>query len=291
MSYFEIPQDKIKEMQSVGLNILIYFDDFCRKNNLTYFLCGGCCIGAVRSGGFIPWDDDVDVFMPRESYEKLKMLWIDTSNYEIQYTNKGFRCQSQFITICDKNTTFIKTYRKDIDVSHGVAMDILPLDGCPKGWRRKLQKLWALMYSLFIVEKAPENHGKLVYLIGKIALTLVPVWPLRYKIWRACEKRMSRYTIETCDYITELCSGPHYMKNEYPKAVFAYPIYKCFEGYKLPIPVGYDMYLKMAFGDYMELPPENKRVCHHEYEFMDMKNGYINYRGVKYLISKETKLG
>lgn len=288
MPNLEIPQDKIKDMQAVGLKMVLFFDEFCQKHNLTYFLCGGCCIGSVRSGGFIPWDDDVDVFMPRESYERLKKLWEDTDKYEIQFSTEEFECQSPFLTICDKDTTFVKTYRKDMDVSHGVALDVLPLDGCPQGFKRKMQKIWAMAYSLLIVGKAPDNHGGLMRALGKVGLFLIR-GKLRYRLWRFCEKKMSQYPISECDYITELCAGPHYMQNEYPKEAFAEMKRVNFEGYQLPIPIGYDTYLKMAFGDYMKLPPKEKQICHHEYEFMDMNTPYKQYKGVYYCTSEEGK--
>lgn len=287
MAQFEIPESQVREMQQKGLEMLLFFDRFCTEHQLTYFLCGGCCIGTVRSGGFIPWDDDVDVFMPREDYERLKKLWVNTDRYAIQYPTKEILTQNQFLTICDNNTTFIKTYQKDLDINQGLPLDVLPLDGCPRGIRRKIQKLYALLYSLFVVGKAPENHGRGVYFLGKIALGLVPFRNWRYHVWRLCEQKMSRYAIADCDFITELCSGPHYMQNEYPKEIFDHPIRRNFEGYALPIPVGYDAYLTMAFGNYMELPPEEKRICHHEYEFMDMHNGYRTYRGAKYFIQKD----
>ena len=289
MVMVRIPDKEIKKMQKIGLEMVLAFDDFCQKHGLTYFLCGGCCIGTQRGGVFIPWDDDVDVFMPREDYEMLKTLWRDTDRYEIQFSTKEYQNYSPFLTICDKTTTFIKTYRKDMDVSHGVALDVLPLDGCPTGWRRKAQKVWALLYSLFIVGKAPENHGKIVYWGGKTLLTLVKPESLRYRLWRFCEKKMSRYPISECDYITELCSGPHYMQKEYPKEIFSSAVRVPFEGYELPIPVGYDTYLRMAFGDYMQLPPEEKRVCHHEFEMMDMENSYKIYKGIKYCVKEQNK--
>ncbi|HPZ00418.1 MAG TPA: LicD family protein [Clostridiales bacterium] len=286
MAKLAIPEEQVKEMQQKGLEMVLFFDRFCTEHQLTYFLCGGCCIGAVRTGGFIPWDDDVDVFMPRKDYETLKRIWLDTEQYSIQYPTKTFLTENQFLTICDNNTTFIKTYQKDLDINHGVQLDVLPLDGCPKGWRRKVQKLEALLYSLFIVGKAPENHGKGTYLLGKTALALVPFQTERYYLWRFFEKQMSKYKIEDCELITELCSGPYYMQKEYPKSAFAYPVRRSFEGYELPIPVGYDTYLTMAFGDYMTLPPEEKRVCHHEYEYMDMNKSYKEYRGIWYLTKK-----
>ena len=282
MARFDIPKEKVREMQLVGLKILRHFDAVCKENELTYFFCGGCCIGTIRNKGFVPWDDDVDVFMPRKDYEKLKKVWVNSEDYSIQYTTKDYITENQFLTICDNNTTFIKTYQKDLDINHGVVLDVIPLDGCPKGCKRKMQKIWALLYSLFIIGKAPENHGKFVRYTAKIILGFVPDRRIRYKIWSYCERKMTQYPIEKCDYITELCTGPHYMKNEYPKEIFDHAVYKEFENELFPVPAGYDQYLRMAFGDYMELPPVEKRVCHHAYEYMDMKNSYRNYKGIYY---------
>ena len=286
MAQIAIPPEQVRKMQLKGLEMALFFDDFCRKNGLTYFMCGGCCIGAIRHGGFVPWDDDVDVFMPRRDYEKFKQIWVDTPKYTIQYTTRDFLTENQFFTICDNDTTFIKSYQKDLDINHGLQLDVLPLDGCPTGWRRKTQKLWALLYSLFIVGKAPTNHGKLVQWGGKLLLMLAKPKSWRYAIWHLCEKKMSQYPIEDCDYITELCSGPHYMQNEYPREIFREAIRVPFEGKMMPIPVGYDAYLRMAFGDYMQLPPKEKQVCHHEFEHIDMDNSYKIYRGTKYFVKK-----
>lgn len=256
----------------------MYFDRFCKENGLKYFLCGGCCIGAVRTGAFIPWDDDVDVFMPRKDYEKLKLIWKDTPEYAIQYPTPEKPTANQFATICAENTTFIKTYQKDLDIRHGVMLDILPLDGCPSGLRRIRQKKNALLYALFVVGKAPENHGRIIYTIGKLLLALVP--RSRYAlVWQRAEKHMTKWPIEACEKVTELCSGPYYMQKEYPRSCFEEENRMLFEGELLPLPGDYDTYLRMAFGDYMQLPPEEERVCHHEYELLDTENGYRRYRG------------
>lgn len=278
-----LTESETKALQKISLDMLLFFDKFCKEHNLQYFLCGGGCIGAIRSGGFIPWDDDIDVFMPRPDYERLKEIFVDTPEYSIQFTEKGYKTENQFLTICANNTTFIKTYQKNLDINHGIMLDVLPLDACPGGIKRKMQKLHALLYSLFIVGKAPENHGKAIYLGGKILLTIVPNC-LHYSIWRYCEKQMTKYKFKDCDFVTELCAGPHYMKNEYPKNCFEKATFVDFEGHKLPVPVGYDTYLKMAFGDYMNLPPENERECHHEFEIIDTENSYKKYRGTHYFV-------
>ncbi len=284
MSHHEISTEQTRALQEKSLEMALYFDEFCKKNGLTWFFCGGCCIGTVRNKGFIPWDDDIDGFMPRKDYERLKELWQDSPRYSIQYTTKDQVTQNQFLTICDNGTAFVKTYQKDLDIRHGIMLDILPLDGCPSGWRRKLQKMWALMYSLFIVGKAPTNHGKAAEMLGKAALAVVKPVSWRYRLWRFCEKQMTKYPIENCEKITELCSGPGYMQNEYPKRCFEPVVRMEFEGHSMPMPAGYDEYLRMAFGDYMQLPPEEKRVCHHDYEVLDTENSYLKYKGKYYCV-------
>ena len=287
MGKINLSDTETRKLQTVGLEMIKYFDVLCRENQLTYFLCGGCCIGAVRNKGFIPWDDDVDVFMPREDYERLKKVWTDSAKYSIQFETLNTHTANQFVTIHDNETTFIETYKKDLDINHGMKLDVLPLDGCPQGVKRRLQKLWALAYALFIVGKAPENHGKGVYRLGKLLLSVVPSQTLRSRIWQLCETQMSKYPISACPYVTELCSGPRYLQMEYPAEVFSKQKYVPFEDTFLPIPIGYDTYLTMAFGDYMTPPPPSQRVCHHEYECLDAEHSYRVYRGDRYFVSEK----
>ncbi len=272
--------EQIRELQLKGLEIFLYFKDFCEKHGLLFYFCGGCCIGALRNKGFVPWDDDVDVFMPRDDYEKLLELWnnfADTEKYSCLRTTKEQFVGNIFTTIVDNNTTLIKPNQEKLNIPKGVAVDVFPLDGCPAGFARKIQKFWALIYSLYLAQLVPQNHGKVVSLIGKTLLALVTGKNLRYKIWKFAEKQMSKHKIKDCEFITELCAGPDYMKNKYPKEIFASGVYKEFESHMMPLPVGYDKYLKMAFGDYMNLPPKEKQVCHHDIIFMDLENSYKKY--------------
>ncbi len=163
-------------------------------------------------------------------------------------------------------------------------LDVLPLDGCPSSRiKRKIQKFWALIYSLYLAQLIPENHGQLITFLGGVLLNIIPFQKTRYNIWKFAEKQMSKYKIENCDKITELCAGPHYMKNEYPKEAFKSAIYKEFEGHLLPLPIGYHEYLSIAFGDYMIPPQKEKQVAHHDVKFFDLNNSYKKYRGIYYL--------
>ena len=78
----ELTPELLRELQLKQLDMLVYFRDFCEKNNLTFYLIGGALIGALRNGGFVPWDDDVDVMLPREDYEKLYKLWHEQAQTE-----------------------------------------------------------------------------------------------------------------------------------------------------------------------------------------------------------------
>ena len=275
----------MEPLQAKCLEMAEYFVQFCKENDLLCYLCGGGAIGTLRHKGFIPWDDDLDFFMPRKDYEKLAQLWPQKadSRYQLSKSNENYIDRNLFITIRDTQTTCIKPYQQDLDIPHGLALDVLPLDYYPTNeLSRKKQVIAALVYSLFCAQTIPEKHGGIMKLGSQVLLALVPSKKLRYKIWKKAEAEMTKYTKEESDGITELCSGPYYMKKKYPISSFEDALWLPFEETELPIPIGYDAYLKTAFGDYMTPPPVEKQVGHHDAVLVDLEKSYTHYKGEYY---------
>lgn len=271
----------LRELQLKQLDTLIYFKKFCDKNNLTFYLIGGCLIGALRSGGFVPWDDDVDVMMPRPDYEKLSALWKQQKadgRFKLLKTDDDVFTGNIFTTITDTNYTLVKDNQKQIDIPHGLVMDVFPLDVSPDSrFARKMQFVWTMLYSLFLAQIVPENHGGLMGFGSRMLLGIFRGKKIRNKIWRCAERHMKKYKIEENKCVTELCSGPYWMKKEYPKHIYSGVDYVTFEGLKMPCMAGYDEYLTMVFGDYMTEPPKEKQVPHHDIAYLDLNSPCEKY--------------
>lgn len=286
-----VQTQQMKEIQQINLQMAKYFVSFCEAHGLTCYFCGGGCIGAIRDQGFIPWDDDLDFFMPREDYEKLAQIWQQEhsdSRYVLLRASQTYNDHNSFTTIRDRETTFIKTYQADLDIPHGIAIDIFPLDGAPDSkFARKMQKMWALVYALFCSQVVPKaKHGKLKVWLSRCLLRLFSSAKSRYRIWSFAEKQMRKYPFEKAKYVTELCVGPKYMGNIYCKEDFASAIWVSFEDTNMPIPVGYDRYLRQVFGDYMTLPPKEAQVSHHDSVWIDPQHSYQIYKYQYYLSKK-----
>lgn len=284
---------KLKKIQQTVLQMSQIIYDFCKKNDLLCYFCGGGVIGAIREGGFVPWDDDLDFFMPREDYERFYQLWKSSSlneRYPILRASENYVDHNLFTTIRDTETTFIKTYQTDLDIPHGVAIDIFPLDVAPDStFKQKVQKTWALIYSLYCNQIVPKNHGGMIAAGSKFLLKIIPSSKVRYRIWKYAEKQMMKYNGVQTPFVTELCVGPRYMGSIYHAEDFSSCVEKPFEDKMMPIPVGYERYLKKTFGDYMQRPPEEKQVSIHDAVFIDPDNSYKKYEGIYYLTNKEDK--
>ena len=279
-----------KELQNKMLEMLLYFDAFCKENELKYYLCGGGLIGAIRHKGFIPWDDDIDLFMPRSDYERLAILWpqkVDPNRYMYCRTDRYKIYHDAGASIRDVNTTEINKHSVNDDICHGIAMEIMPIDGCPKSKvLRFFQLLNAFVFSLFNAQRLPDNKGTLVRVMAVLAYKIVRSPEQRYRIWKRAENRMSKYKWSDCDEVTELIGSIKGMLLRHPKRDFEKVVYKNFEGYQIPVMAGYERYLRLIWGDYMQLPPIEKRVAKHDVVYLSTTEPYKQFKGKYYCCKK-----
>ena len=280
----------IAPLQDKMLEITKAFVEICREHGLQYWLAGGSCLGALRHGGFIPWDDDLDVYMPREDYEKLWLLYGGrdrvAGKYRFCRTSLERNYHHRVIQMTDLETTFVHARCVNDDIEHGVYIDIIPLDACPDGKMARLsQFIHAIFFSVFNIQCKPEyNGGKMTKLMNfgtTVLLGLVRSPKARYRIWKRAERKMTRWKWEDCSHVKCITSQFHELCTAFPKEWFE-PRQVSFEDTELSIPLQAEKYCQAMYGDYMALPPEDKRAVRHNTVFIDLENPYTIYRGKYY---------
>ena len=282
----DLSDTDLRALQKKCLEILVYFKKICDENHLTFFLAGGTAIGALRHKGFIPWDDDIDVFMPRPDYEKLTTIWnevADTTKYVFLRSTKDVNYHHHAASIVNVQTTWIEERNVDNDTPQGVMMDVIPLDGCPDGKiQRFIQLFHAFVFALFNPHRLPENKSKAIYTATKVLLSVFRSKKLQDAMWMRAEKRMTKYSFYGHKNITELIGNINGMLTTHPIESFREVVYVDFEGYKMPIMKGYDEYLTSIFHDYMQLPPVDQRKPKTRLVYGNLNEPYIKYRGKYY---------
>ena len=253
------------DIKKIELNILMFFDNFCRKNDLKYYLSGGTLLGAIRHKGFIPWDDDIDVCMPRNDYEKL--IQIFPEEYENRYILKSIQRENfvfPFVKLIDKNTKIFSKYNNSC-VDSNLWIDILPVDGLPKDNEelRRLYKSVDFYRKLLMLNFANIGQGstKLKRFLKPIAIFFAKIIGVDRCLTKM-EKIAKTYDYDKSDYVGAITWGLYGMGERMKKSEFEKTIYVDFEEHKFPTFSCWDSYLKGLYGNYMKLPPVEKRKTH-----------------------------
>ena len=248
-----------QQIKDVQLNILNYFVKVCEENNLQYYLCGGTLLGAIRHHGFIPWDDDIDVFMPRPDYRKLLDLNIQ-SPFELRYFSKGNSLQP-FIKIVDTSTL---AQEKNSTFPSAIWIDIFSIDGLfgnnlLNKLHFKLVKF--LRYRTYFALRPEGLSPRAKFLMTIINLLHIKKESVNrfFCYWTEFFASIKKY--DQSKYIGGINWG--YGPQERMKRNDLEPIVKVeFEGKKYNAPIGYDIYLRNLYGNYMKLPPKEQRRSH-----------------------------
>ena len=266
-----------KDLQLKLLSMLKQFHELCVNNDLIYFMAGGTMLGAVRHNGFIPWDDDVDVVMPREDYNNFKRIAdrILPDNLEIKFYENTQNSPMHYMKLIDRNTTLIENkYRNYYE---GVYIDVFPLDGAPSDLKMliKKQKKVGKYISLIVNHCYTDGRHGLRKLYGFLARC----FDLN-KLHINLEKQITEYSYESSEIVGNFLGS--YGINEFvPKKIFGTPVKYKFEDTELYGPEDYKSYLTNIYGDYMQLPPLEKRINSHQYFYLDLTQPYINYNKEK----------
>lgn len=251
----------INDLKKIEINILKEIDGFCGKNNLRYFLCGGSLLGAVRHKGFIPWDDDIDILMPREDYERFIETFGDKTYSILSYKNNR-DYYLPFAKVVDTRTCIRETLVKSVS-GCGVYIDVFPLDGLSNNLltaEKILKKNNRKMRLNFAIELNVFNKNIFKYCICKI----LRIFFNSKKLCKSMEKTSMRYKVEDSNYVG-VSFGFYGKKEIMDKEIFENSIQVEFEDGKYFAPSEYDKYLSHLYGNYMQLPPIEKQVTHHSF--------------------------
>lgn len=267
--------DQLKELRKAEQEILDVIDQICTENHLRYSLCYGTLLGAVRHKGFIPWDDDVDIMMPAEDYEKLIFLWSEVApeGYILQTPEMFSDYVCTFAKIRKDHTTFLQFEdERDRSYQKGIFVDIFPFyRRANSSFMQKLQ-LGAFAVGLLFNRGYTSGSGGVLERGEKVLLHLVP-----RRFYRAVSKWMGKIGCnlsgkESMEWISPCTIRD--CKRYYPAEMFDELVRLEFNGGKYSAIKKYDSFLNIRYGDYMVLPPEEERVWKHHPIVLDFERNY-----------------
>ncbi len=271
----ELSDQDIKGIQAILLETLSDFDTVCRENNLCYFLAGGSALGAERHKGFIPWDEDLDIGMPRKDYNRLAELFLEKyeDKYWLQSIERSQTYDLTFMKIRRKNTRYVELFETEPEHA-GIFADIYPLENVPDN---KIARFFHGAISDFLylccscVRVRTKKERFLEYLDDKKAIRLIKIkaflgWCLGFfslHKWCTLADRWSqKCKNDNSKLVSYPCGRKHYFGEICTRASFLPVKETAFENKMFFTMSNPDEYLKGLYGNYMDIPPEDKRERH-----------------------------
>lgn len=254
----------IKELQKIQLSILKDIDKFCKENDIKYYITMGTLLGAVRHKGFIPWDDDIDIDLMRDDYEKfLKLFPKNDKKYFLQ----NYKTDKNYFNINYSKIRLNGTLRmgkgmEKIQQHHGISIDVFPVDVVSKSKddRVKQRRKIRFISNLAVAKsgyKSPKNSVLQNIVLSIIHIILKPI-PMSF-LGKKIERVKKAYNGSN----SNLVSRTHYIKGGenvvFDKLVYGTPTKLIFDGDEFNAPQKYIEFLEQVYGDYKKLPPENQR--------------------------------
>ena len=277
MVYKAYDEETLQRLQRTELKILKEFDTLCRENGIRYFGCGGTAIGAVRHGGFIPWDVDIDVGMLRRDYErflKVAVHW-KTDQYQVVNAETDPAMPLPTTRWVLRGTRFQEECFRDLDCEWGIFLDIFCFDNVPDDDRAMRRQAWAAwFYGKMMILSSIDTpvlyfdgwKARLTHGICRIVHRVLRALHLGPSFWYGRAKRVAvRYR-----YVKTKRAAFYFDPTPFTSIVYKKHIFptkeRGFSGLMIPFPGKVQMYLRRRYGDYMTLPPKEKRHNHPPYK-------------------------
>lgn len=254
----------LEQIQERILGVLIYLDEICRENGITYYLSGGTMLGAVREKGFIPWDDDADIMLPREDYMRLIGLLQKKQDPRFKlccslYNDDDYPYGYLYDTMTEVKNTYVA------DSTVGLGVDIFPMDGLPESMLLtklhyyRIWGLWALLRSTSRETFRPNERNRILKQILKSFAVRIG----GNKIAKRLDAVAGKRKYNSSKYIGVAIMQNYMWKERVPRKAFKHVKKIPFETEQFPVPTGYDEYLSSIYGDYMTPPDGSARKPHH----------------------------
>lgn len=257
----------LQMQKSILLELLLELDKFCKENNIPYYLIGGTLLGAIRHNGFIPWDDDIDICMFRKDYEKfIKIYKSNNSKYKLFALETKKDYYYPFAKLVNDETILIESGNEKNPI--GIYVDIFPIDNCPgktleeayKNIDRMNVYRWLRNFKIINFSMKRNILKNLILLFGKILV--IPI--TKRKISELISYNAKKNIDINCQFVGELVNTTYGYGEVYDRIHFGEGIEVVFEEKLFTAPKDYDYILKSMYGDYMKLPPEEKRISNHD---------------------------
>jgi len=260
--------EQIRELQQIEMGMLLDISRVCIENNLRFYMAEGSLIGAVRHKGFIPWDDDVDLAMPREDYEKFLRIAQEAlgDGYEVQHSTTVKNYWSPFIKVrlLTDNPKFRQMHIAHLTENNGPLVDIFPLDNVPRAdsLGQRINSYKIRLYRGMITRKL--GCLKRTDLPSRVIKLLSNFYTID-GLHRRLDKLHVKYNSPDNAYVVNWASYYPSTRETFPREVFDHLVFVPFEEHEMPVPSGYDAVLTTIYGDYMTPPPEDKQVIKHHF--------------------------
>lgn len=254
----------LQELKDIEFNLLKEFRAFCNENGIRFFLAYGTLLGAIRYKGFIPWDDDIDVLVPREDYNKLIRIFRDSDKYRLYSFERNQKYGYPFAKLCDMSTRKIEFYFEPL-VDYGVDIDIFPLDYWDDDIEKAKKEVVKIQRNMFWLDyskySSPTIKKPVKRFIQRILITACKILGHGYFIRKITAESMNNPNGRAYAGAKSWCVYGE--RGICPAEAFSEAIEIEFEGEKFPAPIDYDTYLTCLYGDYLPEPPKEKQKTHH----------------------------